>query len=200
MAMDGAQITDDAPMRSLRMIAADENPKALRRTAQLLEDLGHEVTACTASVREACELIARDDPDAAVVVVHQDEDHALNLVDELSEALSGPVIALIGDADAAFVEAAAARGLDAVASEPTADGLQAAIEVAMRRHAERAALTEQVGQLEFALERRALIERAKGRLMERHDLGEREAFERLRAEARSRNMTVVSLAQEITAS
>jgi len=197
--MDGAQITEDAPARSLRLIAADEDPKALRRTAQLLEELGHEVTACTASVREACELIARDDPDAAVVVVHEDEDHALDLIDELSEALSGPVIALLGDADAAFVEAAATRGLAAAASEQTADGLQAAIEVAMRRHNERAALTEQVGQLEFALERRALIERAKGRLMERHGLGERAAFEQLRAEARSRSMTVVSLAQEITA-
>lgn len=196
--MDGAQITDDAPARSLRMIAADENPAALRRTAQLLEELGHEVTALTASVREACELIARDEPDAAVVVVHQDEAHALDLIDELSEALAGPVIALLGDADAAFVEEAAARGLDAAASEQTADGLQSAIEVAVRRHAERAALSEQVGQLEFALERRAVIERAKGRLMERHDLGEREAFEQLRAEARSRNMTVVSLAQEIT--
>lgn len=196
--MDGAQITDDAPARSLRMIAADENPAALRRTAQLLEELGHEVTALTASVREACELIARDEPDAAVVVVHQDEAHALDLIDELSEALTGPVIALLGDADAAFVEEAAARGLDAAASEQTADGLQSAIEVAVRRHAERAALSEQVGQLEFALERRAVIERAKGRLMERHDLGEREAFEQLRAEARSRNMTVVSLAQEIT--
>ena len=79
------------------------------------------------------------------------------------------------------------------------DGLQAAIEVAMRRHAERSQLAEQVGQLEFALERRAVIERAKGKLMERHGLDERAAFDRLRAEARSRSITVVSLAQEVTA-
>lgn len=197
--MDGAQITDDAPARSLRIIAADEDPRALQRTAQLLEQLGHEVTSCTASVTEACAMIARDDPDAAVVVVHQDEDHALDLIDELSEALSGPVVALLGDADASFAQAAAERGLDAITSEPTADGLQAAIEVAMRRHRERAALTEQVGQLEYALERRAVIERAKGKLMERHGLDERGAFDRLRAEARSRSITVVSLAQEVNA-
>jgi AmiR/NasT family two-component response regulator len=197
--MDGAQITDTAPSRSLRLIAADEDPQALERTAQLLEQLGHEVTACTASVTEACELIARDDPDAAVVVVHQDQGHALDLIDELSEALSGPVVALLGAAGADFAQAAAERGLDAIAAEPTAEGLQAAIEVAMRRHAERSALAQQVGQLEFALERRAVIERAKGRLMERHGLDERAAFERLRSEARSRNMTVVSLAQEVTA-
>lgn len=197
--MDGAKIIHDVPADRLRLIAADEDPQALERTAELLEQLGHVVTACTASVAEACELIARDDPDAAVVVVHEDQGHALDLIDELSEALSGPVIALLGDAGAEFAEAAAAHGLDAIAAEPTADGLQAAIEVAMRRHGERTALAEQVDQLEHALERRAVIERAKGRLMERHGLDERAAFDRLRAEARRRSITVVSLAQEVTA-
>jgi response regulator NasT len=197
--MDGSPITDEAPARALRVIAADEDPRALERTAAVLEELGHEVMACTASVAEACEVIAREDPDVAVVVVHEDESHALDLIDELGEALSGPVVAVLGAADAGFAEAAAARGLDALAAEPTAEGLQGAIEIAMRRHADRAQLSEQVGQLEYALERRAVIERAKGRLMERHGLDERAAFEQLRAEARSRSITVVSLAREITA-
>lgn len=196
--MDGVQITDEAPVRSLRLIAADEDHQALHRTAELLEQLGHQVTACAASVSEACELIARDDPDAAVVVVHRDEAHALDLIDELGEVLSGPVVAVLGEADAAFAQAAAERGLDALTSEQTADGLQAAIEVAMHRHAERTQLAEQVGQLEHALERRAVIERAKGKLMERHGLDERAAFEQLRAQARGRSMTVVALAREVT--
>jgi AmiR/NasT family two-component response regulator len=189
--------TDDSPTRALRLIAADEHPDALQRTAAMLEQLGHEVTACTASVEEACELIARDEPDAAVVVVHHDVEHALDLIDELSEVVAGPVIALFGEADAQFAEAAARRGLDAIASELTVDALQTAIEVAMRRHAERERLEVQVGQLEHALGRRAVIERAKGILMERHGLDEHGAFNRLRSEARSRNLTVVAVAQEL---
>jgi AmiR/NasT family two-component response regulator len=195
--MDGLLTTDDAPARGLRLIAADEDPQALQRTAELLTQLGHEVTACTASVQEACELIARDDPDAAIVVVHHDADHALDLIEELSEVVSGPVVAVLGEADAAFAQAAAQRGLDALTTEPTADGLQAAIEVAMHRHAERVQLDRTVGQLEHALERRAVIERAKGVLMERHGIEERAAFDRLRAEARSRSMSVVALAAEV---
>lgn len=198
--MDGAQISDDASARSLRVVAADEDRPALERTVALLEGLGHRVTGCAETVEEACDFIAREDPDAAIVVVHDDAGHALDLIDELSEVVSGPVVALLDGADAAFAQSAAERGLDAIASEATPDGLQGAIEVAMRRHAERTRLSEQVGQLEYALERRALIERAKGALMERHGLGERAAFERLRAEARSRSMTVVSLAAEITGS
>lgn len=196
--MDGHTTPEHAPARSLRIVAADEDRTALARTADMLGRLGHDVTACAVTVAEACEVIAREDPDVAVVVVHDDEDHALDLIDELGEALSGPVVALVDEPDAGFAQAAAARGLDALAVEPGEEALQAALEVAVRRHAERARLSDQVGQLEFALERRALIERAKGTLMERHGIGEREAFERLRAQARARSVSVVSLAAEIT--
>jgi response regulator NasT len=142
-------------------------------------------------------MIARDEPDAAIVVVHRDLDHALDLIDEIGEVLPGPVVAMLGEADAEFAQAAAARGVDALASEQTADGLQAAIEVAMSRHAERRVLTRTVDQLEHALERRAVIERAKGMLMERHELGERAAFDRLRSVARSRSASVVVVAQQV---
>ncbi|MCW2966604.1 MAG: response regulator receiver and domain protein [Solirubrobacteraceae bacterium] len=195
--MAGLQPPDAQNPRALRLIAADEDPAALRRTAELLEGLGHEVTACTASVEEAVDLIARDEPDAAIVVVHRDIEHALDLIDEIGEALAGPVVALLAGADAEFAHAAAARGLDALASEQTADGLQGAIEVAISRHAERTQLTRTVGQLEHALDRRAVIERAKGILMERHGLSERAAFDLLRGVARGRSLSVVVLAQQV---
>src|SRR3954471_19283355 len=126
--------TEDTTTRGLRVLTADEDAAALERTATLLEGLGHEVTACAASVSEACSLILRDDPDVAVVVVHDDVDHALDLIEEIAEASTGPVIALLDEADREFAEAAAERGLSALAAEPTAEGLQAAIEVAVRRH------------------------------------------------------------------
>ena len=60
------------------------------------------------------------------------------------------------------------------------EDVQGAIEVAMRRHREEQRLHEKVEQLESALERRGVIERAKGILMERHSVDERAAFELLR--------------------
>lgn len=196
--MEETHSSEDQRTRALRLVLADEEKEALERTARLLEGLGHDVKACAESVAEACAFIAREDPDAAIVVVHDDPGHALDLVEECGEALSGPIVALIDEADAAFAQAAADRGVDALSSEASAEALQSALEVAMRRHDERRRLGEQVEQLEFALERRAVIERAKGALMERHGIGEREAFEKLRAEARSKNMTVVALAAQVT--
>ena len=78
-----------------------------------------------------------------------------------------------------------------------AETVQSAMEIAVRRHAETEALTERVTQLETALARRALIERAKGILMERHGLDERAAFELLREHARSQSRTVLSVAQAV---
>src|SRR3954449_2537411 len=194
--MAASSSQNEPPTRGLRVLTADEDRAALQRTAELLEELGHEVTACTASVTEACALILRDDPDVAVVVVHDDIGHALDLIEELSEALTGPVVALLDEADREFAEAAAERGLSALAADPTSESLQAAIEVAVRRHADAMRLCEQVDQLEHALARRAVIERAKGMLMERHGINERGAFELMRRHARSHSTQVVRVAGE----
>ena len=93
---------------------------------------------------------------------------------------------------------AAERGIYAAVRDGDPEALQSAIEIALRRHADTARLAEQVGRLESALERRALIERAKGILMERHGLSDRQAFDRMRAHARSNNRTVVDVAAAVT--
>ena len=183
--------------KALRVLAADEDQQALRRTADLLKSLGHDVTALAVDVRAIADQIAQDDPDVAVVVVHRDDDHALELISEINAFASGPVVALLDGEDQDFVRRAAECGVDAFAARHSPDALQSALEVAVRRHAESARLAEQVDQLEGALERRAIIERAKGVLMERHGLGDREAFELLRAHARAHNRTVVDLARSV---
>src|SRR3954451_7490410 len=184
-------------VRGLRVLAADEDEAALRETAAVLRDLGHEVTEFAVGTTEVAEAIAREDPDASVVVVHRDDEHALDLIDEILAFSSGPVVALLENEDPEFVRAAADRGIHAYARPITPDAVQSALEVATRRHAEQARLTEAVGQLEGALESRAVIERAKGILMERHSVDERAAFELLRSKARSTNRTVVALARAV---
>ena len=90
--------------------------------------------------------------------------------------------------------AAAEKGIFAYVSPLEPKTVQGAIEVAIRRHADTERLEEKVDQLETALERRATIERAKGILMERHSIGDREAFELLRTHARANNRKLVDVA------
>jgi AmiR/NasT family two-component response regulator len=195
MSMNGDH---DSDLRALKVLLADQDEGALRIAAALVRDLGHEVSELAVGVQEAAEVIARDDPDLSIVVVYQDDEYALDLIEEIAEYARGPVIAMVEKEDPEFVSAAARRGIYAYAREGMADSIQSAIEVAVRRHAEKRKLVEQVARLETALERRALIERAKGILMERHSIGDREAFDLLRDHARSRNRTVVDVSASVS--
>jgi AmiR/NasT family two-component response regulator len=183
--------------RNLRVLIADENEPALRRLHVVLADLGHDVTPYAVSVAEAADLIAREDPQVAIVVVHQDDEHALALIGEAVEYASGPVIAQLPDADVDFLSRAAERGISAYVESMDPESIQAAIEVAVRRYREASRLNEKVQQLESALDRRGVIERAKGIIMERHSVNEREAFELLRDQARSSGRRVIDVAQAV---
>ena len=83
------------PQNGLRILAADEDEEALERTVATLGRLGHEVTATAVDLAQVTEAIAREDPHLSVVVVHDDAEHALNLIEEITAFASGPVIALI---------------------------------------------------------------------------------------------------------
>jgi AmiR/NasT family two-component response regulator len=183
--------------RHLRVLIANEDKDALDVLAGVLERLGHEVTPYAVAVTEAVELIATEDPDLAIVVVHQDDEHALALIAETVEYASGPVIAQTRDGDVDFVTRAAERGISAWIASTEPQVVQGAIEVALRRYEETARLQVKVDQLESALERRALIERAKGILMERHAIDERAAFQLMRDHARAQSSRVVDVARAV---
>jgi response regulator NasT len=181
----------------LRVLIADENREALQHLAEELRALGHQVAAFAITVGEASDKIAAEDPDAAMVKVHRDDEHALDLIGEIAEYASGPVIVLLDAEDPEFVAAAAEQGIYAYVRPVAAETLQGALEVALRRHADAEQLSEKVEQLETALERRAMIERAKGILMERHSVDDAAAFALLRDHARGNNRTVLDVARAV---
>jgi response regulator NasT len=149
------------------------------------------------SDREAVELIARESPQVAIVVVHEDDDHALALISEAVEYADGPVIAQLPDADIDFLSRAADAGISAFAESSDPESIQGAIEVAVKRYREGRHLHDKVEQLEGALERRGTIERAKGILMERHAMSEHEAFGLLRDHSRASGRRVVDVARAV---
>jgi len=183
--------------RGLRVLLADESEEALDALGGVVTELGHEPTQYAVSVQQAAELIATEDPDVAIIMVHNDDDHALALIAEAVEYASGPVVAHIRGADVDFVTRAAERGISAYVDSIAPDAIQGAIEVALRRYREQAELVQKVDQLETALHRRTLIERSKGILMERHGIDESAAFDLLREHARSQRRRVVDVAASV---
>jgi len=183
---------------NLRILLANERKEDLRALGDVLDALGHEVTPFAVSVAEAAELIAREDPDVAFVVLDGDDEHGLALISETVEFASGPVLVSVREAESPRTIARAAdMGIAGYVDSWAPEDVQGAIDVAVRRHREEQRLHEKVAQLESALDRRALIERAKGIVMERHGLDDRQAFEMLREHARSSRRTVLDIAQAV---
>ena len=132
---------------------------------------------------EAIELIAREDPDLAFVVFDGDDAHGLALISETVEFASGPVLVTMREVESARTIAQAAdMGIAGYVDSWAPEDVQGAIEVAMAPPSRgAAAATRRSPSCESALERRAVIERAKGILMERHSVDDRA---RVRAAAR----------------
>jgi response regulator NasT len=100
------------------------------------------------------------------------------------------VIALIHAPDPEFVKEASKRGVFAYITDASAKDWQSSIDIVLRRFAE-------YHDLEGAFGRRALTERAKGILMERHSIDESSAFELLRKHARATNRKLVDVASAV---
>ena len=184
--------------RNLRILLANERKDDLKALGDALDGLGHEVTPFAVTVAEAGELIAREDPDVAFVVLDGDDEHGLALIAEAVSYASGPVLVSVRLAESPeTITRAADMGIMGYVDSWAPNDLQGAIEVAVRRHREEQRLQEKVAQLESALDRRVVIERAKGVLMERHHVGERAAFELLRENARSSGRRVLDVAQTV---
>jgi response regulator NasT len=188
---------DENGAKGLKVLVADEDHKALDSVAELLNGLGHEVCARAIGVNEVSRQIDEDEPDVALVKLHDDDEHALELIEEITDEATCPVIALMEVPETDFISRAAERGIYAYVQPVTAETVQGALEIALRRHAEAVQLSGEVEELEGAIQRRAVIERAKGILMERHSLDDREAFELLRSHSRANNRKLVDVARAV---
>lgn len=180
-----------AKIEHLRILVANERPSRLDAIAQLVEALGHTVVARETNVEEVASRTDELDPDVALVAVGESEAHALELVSQIVHEASCPVIAVLGAHDPDFVREASQRGLFGyVVDVDHPDELQTEMEVCLRRFSE-------LRDLEDALDRRAITERAKGILMAQRQIGERAAFDLLRAHARRTNRKLVDVAAAV---
>jgi AmiR/NasT family two-component response regulator len=171
----------------LRVLIANERKDRLALVAPIVAALGHEVIAREIEVADVGAVTARERPDVALVGLGESSDHALGLIDKIVQEAACPVIVLIHARDPEFIKEASKRGVFAHISDDDVEDWQSSIDIVLRRFAE-------YHDLEGAFGRRALIERAKGILMERHSVDDARAFEMLREHSRTANRKLVDVA------
>ncbi len=174
----------------LRVLIANERKDRLALVAQVVITLGHEVIAREIEVQDVGAVTARERPDVALVGLGDDSVHALDLIDRIVREAACPVIVLLHARNAEFVKEASKRGVFAHISDEDVEDWQSSIDIVLRRFAE-------YHELRGAFGRRALIERAKGILMERHRIDDDEAFAMLRDRSRVANRKLIDLATAV---
>jgi AmiR/NasT family two-component response regulator len=182
--------TSHRPTEHLRVLIANERKDRLALVAPIVVALGHEVIAREIEVEDVGPVTARERPDVALVGLGESSQHALELIDKIVREAACPVIVLLHAPDAAFVKEASKRGVFAHISDDDVDEWQSSIDIVLRRFAE-------FHDLQGAFGRRALTERAKGILMERHSIDEDSAFEMLRERSRVDNRKLIDLAAAV---
>jgi response regulator NasT len=180
----------DRDTEHLRVLIANQRADRLAVVAAAVASLGHEVIAREIDVADVGPVTARERPDVALVGLGDSSEHALELIGKIVHEAACPVIALLHARDPAFLREASKRGVFAHINDAEVEDWQSAIDIVLRRFAEYHALQGAFG-------RRALIERAKGILMERHRIPEADAFELLRENARTDNRKLIDLATAI---
>ena len=174
----------------LRVLIANERKDRLALVAPIVASLGHEVIAREIEVDDVGAVTARERPDVALVGLGESSDHALTLIEKIVQEAACPVIVLIHAPDPAFVKEASKRGVFAYITDADAKDWQSSIDIVLRRFAE-------YHDLEGAFGRRAVTERAKGILMERHSVDETRAFEMLRDHSRTTNRKLIDIAAAV---
>jgi response regulator NasT len=184
---------DSRAPEPLRVLIANERKERLQTTTGLVAAMGHEVIARSLEVSQVAAATAETMPDVALVGLGESSRHALELISRIVQEAACPVIAILETNDPDFVNEAAKRGVFAYITDGDAEELQGAIDIVLRRFAE-------YHNLEGAFGRRALTERAKGILMERHRIDEKEAFELLRSHSRRSGRKLIEIAEAVATS
>ena len=174
----------------LRVLIANERKDRLALVAPIVVGLGHDVIAREIDVADVGAVTARERPDVALVGLGESSAHALELIDQIVREASCPVIVLLHARDPQFIKEASKRGVFAHISDADVEDWQSSIDIVLRRFAE-------YHDLQGAFGRRALIERAKGILMERHAIDDASAFELLRERSRLDNRKLIDLATAV---
>ncbi|HEX5018933.1 MAG TPA: ANTAR domain-containing protein [Actinomycetes bacterium] len=185
---------DSDKISRMRVLVTDGPGVRLDQVTRTIAGLGHDVIARESSLPDVASITAFEQPDVAMVIVHDGNTKALKLIDRIVHEATCPVIVVLDVEDRAFINEAAKRGIFAyIADGRDPQEMQSAIDIVLRRFAE-------YHNLEGAFGRRAVTERAKGILMERHDIDEQAAFEMLRGSARASSRKLVDIADAVVQS
>jgi response regulator NasT len=163
-----------------------------------LREEGYDVAGEAADGEEAVKLATELKPDLVILDVKMPKVDGIEAAQQIAGNRIAPVVILTAFSQRDLVERARDAGAMAYLVKPFAKrDLVPAIELAMSRFSELAALEQEVAGLTERLETRKVVERAKGILMTKQGLSEPEAFRWVQRTAMDRRTTMKAVAEAV---
>ncbi|MET1062181.1 MAG: response regulator [Aeromicrobium sp.] len=187
-----------APIPRPRVVIAEDEALIRLDLAEMLAEEGYEVVGQAGDGEAALRLTTELRPDLVVMDVKMPKLDGIAAASQIAQARIAPVVMLTAFSQRELVERARESGAMAYLVKPfTKSDLVPAIEMALSRFAEMAALEREIGDLTDQLATRKAVERAKGLLQEALGLSEPEAFGWIQRTAMDLRLTMLQVAQGV---
>ncbi|RMF04241.1 MAG: response regulator [Chloroflexi bacterium] len=167
-------------MERTRIIVADDESIVRADLKEMLTNLGYLVVGDVGDGQSAVNLARELKPDVVLMDIKMPNMDGIEAAKILTAEKIAPVVLLTAFGQKELVERAKEAGVVGYLVKPFREAdLMPAIEVALSRFAEFREVSQEVADLQNALETRKLVERAKGILMDTQGIEENEAFRKI---------------------
>jgi AmiR/NasT family two-component response regulator len=193
-----AEAQAEATRKAPRVLVAEDEALIRLDLVEMLREEGYDVAGEAADGEEAIKLATELNPDLVILDVKMPKVDGIEAAQHIAGNRIAPVVILTAFSQRDLVERARDAGAMAYLVKPFAKrDLVPAIELAMSRFGELAALEQEVAGLTERLETRKVVERAKGILMTKQGLSEPEAFKWVQRTAMDRRTTMKAVAEAV---
>lgn len=183
-----------------RVLVAEDEALIRLDLKEMLEEEGYDVVGEAGDGESAVQLAEQLRPDLVILDVKMPVLDGISAAEQIARARIAPVVMLTAFSQRELVERARDAGAMAYLVKPfSKSDLLPAIEIAVSRAAEIAALEGEVGDLTERLETRKVVERAKGALQATHGMTEPEAFRWIQKASMDRRTSMRAVAEAVLA-
>jgi two-component system, response regulator PdtaR len=189
----------DAPNTGApRLLIAEDEAIIRLDLKEMLEEEGYTVVGEAADGEAALRMAREEAPDLVIMDVKMPGMDGLTAAGKIVDEELGAVLILTAFSQRDLVQRAAEAGAMGYLVKPfQKTDLMPAIDIALARHAQLAAVRRESAGLSEQLETRKIVDKAKGRLMDGQGMTEADAFRHIQKRAMNERRSMRAVAEEL---